>query len=241
MNNPLSGLRYFLRGFVLIFTPGLRRFVIVPLLINIALFIGLFILAFHYYGELNQWFMHFLPAWLHWLAMVLWLFFFISFFIVFVYAFVTVGNLLAAPFNSFLAEKVELHLTGKLHDQRSLAENIRDIPRIVGRQVSIMGYYFPRALLLLLLFFIPAFQPVAAIIWFLFSAWYLSLTYLDYITDNHRVPISDVRAWQKSRKLASLEFGVCVLLASMIPVINFFSIPAAVAGATCFWLEQNRE
>jgi CysZ protein len=36
--NLLTGARYFLRGFAMIFQPGLRRFVIVPLAANVVLF-----------------------------------------------------------------------------------------------------------------------------------------------------------------------------------------------------------
>ena len=36
--NLLTGVGYFLRGFTMIFQPGLRRFVIVPLAANVVLF-----------------------------------------------------------------------------------------------------------------------------------------------------------------------------------------------------------
>ena len=41
MKNFLTGFRYFTSGFALISKPRLRRFVIIPLLINILLFAGL--------------------------------------------------------------------------------------------------------------------------------------------------------------------------------------------------------
>jgi len=49
----------------------------------------------------------------------------------------------------------------------------------------------------------------------------------------------DVRVWLHQRRWAALGFGVSVLVCSMIPVLNCFVIPAAVAGATKFWVEQN--
>ena len=57
-------------GFRLISKPGLKRFVVIPLTINILLFIGLFFVFRHYMGEFNAWFADYLPAWLHWFATV---------------------------------------------------------------------------------------------------------------------------------------------------------------------------
>lgn len=242
MNNPISGITYFLDGFRLISKPGLRRFVVIPLIINIIMFAVLFFVMRRYVNEFNYWFVNFLPAWLHWLSVILWFLFIISFFLIFVYTFVTVTNLLCAPFNSFLAEKVELYLTGKIQEPRTLYENMKDIPRIVGRQLCILGYYLPRAFIILILFFVPVVQGVAAIIWFIFHAWFMTMTYIDYPTDNQRVAMRDVRIWMKKKRWVSIGFGMSVLIATMIPVINFFTIPAAVAAATKLWLrEQNQQ
>jgi CysZ protein len=239
MNSPITGMNYLIDGFKLIFKPGLKRFVVIPLVINTFLFIGLFFLLRHYAGEFNLWFATHLPVWLHWLAAILWVLFFISFFLIFIYTFVTIGNFISAPFNSLLAEKVELYLTGSVLEQRSLLENIKDVPRIMGRQLAILGYYLPRALLLLLLFFIPVVQAVAAIFWFLFNAWFMTLTYMDYPTDNHRIPLHTVRVFLKQKRWVSIGFGMSVLVVTMVPLLNFFAIPAAVAAATKFWVEES--
>lgn len=240
MNNPTYGIEYLLAGFGLLLKPGLKRFVIIPVGINIILFIGLFFLMRHFMSEFNVWFEHFLPTWLHWLSYILWILFFASFFLLFVYTFVMVANIISAPFNSLLAEKVEIYLGGNITEPRSLWENVKDIPRIVGRQLGIIGYYLPRALLILVLFFVPVVQIAAAFIWFLFNAWFMALTYIDYPTDNHQVPLAKVKDWLQERRWVSLGFGVSVLISAMIPVLNFFTVPAAVAGATKFWVEENK-
>ncbi|VVC75671.1 Sulfate transporter CysZ [Aquicella siphonis] len=241
MNNLVIGAGYLFDGFKLITRRGLRRFVIIPLLINVMLFVGMFFLLRHFVIQFDQWFAQLLPSWLQWLSSVLWLIFFLSFFIIILYTFFTLANIVSAPFNSFLAEQVELYLTGKVPEERGLADNLRDIPRIIARQLSIIGYYIPRALLILILFFIPVVQAAAAVVSFLFHAWLMTLTYMDYPTDNHRVSMPDVRAWLNVRRFSSLGFGVSVLVCSMIPVLNCFTIPAAVAGATKFWIEEGNE
>ena len=164
--------------------------------------------------------------------------FFLSFFLVFIYTFVSVANIITAPFNSFLAEKVELYLTKQPLLQRSMAENIKDVPRVIGRQLAILGYYIPRAIFVLILFFIPLVQVAAPLLWFLFNAWFLTFTYIDYPADFHRIPLKDVRSLLKARRAITLSLGMCILLASMIPILNFFVIPAAVAAATKFYVEE---
>lgn len=238
MNNLFLGIGYFLAGLGLLSQPGLKRFVILPVLINILIFVGLYFFLRHYVGEFNAWFNAHLPHWLRWLGTIIWLIFFICFFIIFIYTFVTIGNIIAAPFNSFLAEKVEFHLTQHVPKARTWWENIKDIPRILGRQFAIIGFYLPRAIGLLILFFIPIVQAFAAVLWFLFNAWYLALTYVDYPSDNHRVAISEVRKWFSSNRGLIFGFGFAVLVSSMIPILNFFVIPASVAGATKLWIEQ---
>ena len=236
----MHGMRYVLDGFELITKPGLRRFVIIPILINMLLFIGMFFALRHFMSEFSAWFTGFLPAWLHWLSILLWLLFLASYIVVFLYTFVTFANLVSAPFNSFLSEKVELYLTGSIPEPRSLWGNIKDVPRIVGRQMAILGYYLPRALVLLLLFFVPVIQAIAPILFFIFHAKLMALTYIDYPTDNHRIPMRDVRVWLAQKHWVSLGFGVMVLVATMIPVLNFFMMPAAVAAATKCWLEESK-
>jgi len=240
MTQSKLGLNYLFQGFHLICQPGMKRFVAIPLAINMSLFVGLFFVARHFIHVFNLWFVNHLPAWLHWLSGILWVVFIFCFLLVMVYTFVMFANLIAAPFNSFLAEEIEFYLTGNKIKSRSMYENIKDVPRIVGRQLAILGYYLPRALLILILFIIPVVHILAAVLWILFNAWFLAFTYLDYPTDNHQIPLQAVKIWMQNKRLVTLGFGLTVLVANMIPILNLFAMPAAVAGATKFWLEESQ-
>ncbi|OGT56555.1 MAG: sulfate transporter CysZ [Gammaproteobacteria bacterium RIFCSPHIGHO2_12_FULL_43_28] len=240
MNNFFLGIHYFLSGFRLIAKPGVRRFVIIPVSLNIVFFIGLFLVLRHFASELNGWIFTHLPGFLRWLSIIFWLLFFISFFLVLIYFFVMMANIISAPFNGLLAEKVEIYLTGQVLVKRSMLETIKDVPRMIGRQLAVLIYSLPRLLLLLILFFIPVIQLVAALLWFIFSAWLMAMTYTDYPSDNHRVSFRQLRDWLRQRRLLALGFGMSVLMVSMIPVLNFFVIPVAVAGATNLWIFQHK-
>jgi CysZ protein len=240
MKDFFTGANYLFAGFGLLTKPGLKRFVIIPLVINFILFSLMFVILQHYTSQFASWITAQLPAWLHFISILIWLLFFLGFFFIFVYVFAALGAIVAAPFNGLLAEKVELYLTGKAPIDRGLIDNIKDMPRMVGRQLQILLYFLPRAMLILILFFIPVVHWLAIILWFLFCAWFLTLQYLDFPTDNHRIPLANVRDFLQMRRATTLGFGMSLMFVLSIPFLNFFAIPAAAAGATKFWIDENR-
>lgn len=234
------GVSYLFDGFSLLSTPGLRRFVVLPLLANIAVFVALFFTLRHYTGELSAWVGTFLPVWLQWLDWLLNIFFFTGFAVFFVYAFATLANLIACPFNGIFAEHVEMKLTGVVHPSRSMSAVAADVPRVIGRQFGLMFYYLPRAFCIVILFFVPVVNVVAAPLWFLFNAWFMAMQYLDYPTDNHHTTFAELKIWLSQHRWACFGFGLAVLVALMLPLINFFAIPAAVAGATALFVGEGK-
>jgi hypothetical protein len=62
------------------------------------------------------------------------------------------------------------------------------------REWQKFAWYLPRAIVLLILYFMPGIgQTVAPVLWFLFSAWMLAIQYCDYPFDNHKVPFKEMR------------------------------------------------
>ena len=56
--------------------------------------------------------------------------------------------------------------------------------------------------------------------------------------DNHKLSFSEVKSQLAKQKLTNLSFGGSVMFITLLPIINFLVMPAAVIGATIFWLEQ---
>lgn len=244
VNNSVSsfnGVHYFSQGWKLVRLPGIRRFVIIPLLVNIVLLGGAFVWLFY---QLDAWIpqlMSHVPDWLQWLSYLLWPLSVISVVLVFSYFFSTLANLIAAPFCGLLAEQLEARLTGKPLPDSGWIGMLKDVPRIMKRECQKLGYYLPRALGLLLLYFIPGFgQTVAPVLWFLFSAWMLSIQYCDYPFDNHKVGFQQMRHALRQHKTANMQFGALVSLFTMIPVVNLAIMPVAVCGATAMWVDRYR-
>lgn len=235
----IRGIQYFINGLALLLRPGLRRFVIIPLLINIVLFVVLFGIFQHYVQELNHWLSQLLPTWLQWLSVFVWLLFLLSFYLVVTMAFVMIANLIGAPFYSLLSQKVERLLSETMLPSTGLMATLADVPRIIVRQLIILLYYLPRAIAMLILFFIPVIQIIMPLLWFCFNAWFTALTYYDYPSDNNHQPFGVMLASIRRQRALCFGFGTAALFCSMVPILNLIAIPAAVAGATKLWLDKS--
>ncbi|MDD1792506.1 sulfate transporter CysZ [Enterovibrio sp. ZSDZ42] len=239
---PASGASYFLRGFSLAFTPGVRRFVIIPLLVNLLLMGTLIGVVLSQLSDwINEW-LAYLPDMLSWLSYLLWPLLAIAALVICSYFFSTVANWIAAPFNGLLAEHLEAKLTGKRPPDDGLSDVIKDLPRVFKREWQKLWYYLPKALGLLLLMWIPVVgQTLGPVLWFLFSAWMMGIQYCDYPFDNHRVSFQNMKATLREQKGATMSFGALVMVFTMTPILNLFVMPAAVCGATAMWVDKYRD
>ena len=240
--NFFRGLGYLAEGFRLIRQPGLRLFVIIPLVLNVLLFGLLFYFLAELFGILIAMVMGWLPdwAWLQALDWLFWLLYGAVILLMLAYGFVIIANLIGSPFYGYLSELTEKHLTGQeVSTDGSWAAIIKDIPRALWREVQKIAYYLPRALVLFILGLIPVVNLVAAVLWFLFNCWMMFLQYVDYPADNHKVSFPALRRQLAGVRLSAMGFGLPVALAAMVPVLNLFVVPAAVCGATAFWVREN--
>jgi len=234
----LSGFQYFLQGFDLIRHPKLRPFVLIPLLVNLILFSVSFYFLFQ---QIDVWLAQLEASfdWLSWLVYIIKPLAFILILLLFGFFFGAIANIIAAPFNGLLAEQTELLLSNKPMPASSVKDILLDIPRVLTRELKKIKYYIPRAIGLLLLFFIPVIgQTVAPVIWFIFTAWMLAIQYADYIFDNNKVGFDEMRSELSSNRMQSLSFGSMVALCQSIPVVNFMIMPVAVCGATAMWVDN---
>ncbi|RMG28459.1 MAG: sulfate transporter CysZ [Gammaproteobacteria bacterium] len=240
MKDFFAGFGFVLEGLRLIRRPVLRRFVLVPLAIDLLVFGGLLGVAWHFFAQLMDRLMGQLPDWLHWLQYVLWPLFAVSAGLVIFYTFTITANLIAAPFNGLLAEAVEKHLTGQPPPQASWGRILRELGPALFAEVKKILYYLLRALPLALLFVVPGINLGAPALWTLFNGWMLSLEYLDYPMANHHLLFPEPNRRLKNRRLLGIGFGLGCLLLTLVPLLNFVAMPASVAGATALWVRRLR-
>lgn len=231
-----AGFNYLFKGLSLLTTPGLRRFVWFPFLVNLLLFGGVF---FYLTQQLDSWqhaINEYLPSWLVWLSELLLPLVIIAMMLTVYFLFTGLANWISAPFNGILSEKVEQYLTQQHTDDTSVKQVIKDIPRVLFRELQKLIYFIPRFLVFIVLFFI---LPVAGqILWFAFTAWVLAIQYSDYPFDNHKVSFKEMRQILSQHKSMAFGFGAAITLLTFIPIVNFIVMPAAVCGATVMWVEQ---
>lgn len=240
-NTPMahSGAGYLFKGFELIRLKGIRRFVFVPLLINLMLFSCAFYFIFkeldHYMAIIMGW----LPEWLDWLSTILWPFAVLTVLVVFSFLFSTAANWLAAPFNGLLSEKMESILVGEVAPSGSMLDVVKDVPRTLGREWTKLVYYIPRAIgFFILMWILPL---IGQVIWFLFVAWMMAVQYKDYPFDNHKVPFNTMKEYLKDSQGLSYSFGITVAIFAMVPIVNLIIMPVAICGATALWVDHYRE
>jgi len=242
INNLLKGFGHIFSGLKLISQPGIRRFVIVPLGINIALFGGA---TWYLFIKFDEWMTQLLPDfpdWLSWLETavywILWPLFSVMILLVIFYTFSFLANLIASPFNSLLAEKIENQLTGKPLDTGPDFPTMEVIKRSIGSELGKLLYFIKWWALLFIVTLIPGINLAAPFLWVLFGAWMFSLEYLDYPMSNHGKFFKDINSQAMSKRSLSLGFGGGVMLLTSIPFINLLAMPAGVAAATQLWVKH---
>ncbi|WP_439287190.1 sulfate transporter CysZ [Lonepinella sp. BR2357] len=237
-----SGFHYFVMGWHLITQRGLRRFVVMPILLNVVLMIGLSWLFISQISGMIDWIMSFLPSWLDWLSSVMFIMSLVLILMGFYFSFTMLSGFIAAPFNGLLAEKVENMLTGESLADMTMIDFIKDIPRMLVREWQKLVYSLPIYIALFLLGFIPMLgQSVVPVLTFIFAAWMMAIQYCDYPFDNHKISFHTMRVKLKENRTQSLIFGGLISLCMFVPLVNLVVIPVAVCGATAMWVETYRK
>jgi CysZ protein len=231
-------MHYFLYGLKVLLSSGYRRFILIPLAANCLLFIFMAVALFSLLPDTLQFLMTWIPSWLPFIE---WVFYGISgmlFLIMYAMSFTVITNIFAAPFNGLLAEKI----------QRQAGLDIPEVPltlvitRTVGREFKKLFYFITRGTLVAVclfgLTFIPLVNLMVPILGFIWMAWCLSVQYLDYAADNCQQDFKQLRKDAKKPFISTFGFGSIVALLMMVPFVNIFIMPAAVAGATLLWIQK---
>ena len=224
--NPLLAFHSLLKGAPLLWHKKLRKYVLVPIAVNLILFSTMMYLGYHYVGVLI---VQFIPGWLQWLDWLIYPLFFISFFVAGFFTFTLIANLIASPFYGGLAAKT-LHIlndqTGEIQEQPILS--------VLGSELKRMGYLLSRAIPIVIISIIPGVNLIAPVLWGLFGAWGISMEYFAYPLENEGILFSEQRQALKIIRVGALSFGGMVIFALMIPVLNIFIPPIAVISATIY-------
>lgn len=241
ISNPLTGATYFFKGLTLINTSGIRRYVLVPLLINILLFSAGLWFAISQFEIFITWALSSLPDWLSWLEWIMWPLFALTFYGLVFFCFSIIANIIAAPFNGPLAAAVERNICGndKISTNKTFSQEVKES---LGNEFIKIKYslylMLPLTFLSLISFAFPLIAPAVAVLWMVYTVWVLTLEYTDFPMGNHGIAFRHIREKLAEKRFLSLGFGSMVMLMTLIPIINFMVMPVAVAGATLMYVKE---
>lgn len=231
---------------------GVKRYVYLPIVINLVVFIGLFALLLDFSGG---WLFDLFGAdietgwgWLDnqgWLstiwniiAYILSALIGIIALVLLAYIFSTVVHLIGAPFYGIMAGKVDEQYSKEVFPEESLFSVGK---RSLIREFEKILYWVLRAIPLLILhavlFFTPLFV-IMPVVWFLFGAWILGMEYFDYAPDNRGITFKQNKAILKANKWTVLAFGSLMIVFTLIPLVNLVVIPVGVAAGTMLWFDK---
>ena len=138
-NDFLSGANYFLRGIKLVVQPKLRRFILAPLIINTLVFTAAIWLGINRFDALLD---RLLPQgsswWIEIAGAVMWVFFAAVVLLMLFFTFTVAANIIGAPFNGLLSEKVEGYISGEqLRNSGGIREIFFSIPMAESMDSSV--------------------------------------------------------------------------------------------------------
>lgn len=224
-----SAITCLVQGFTHLRLPAVRSLVLIPLLINCALYAGALWVSVHYFGMFLQ---SILPQWLGFLQWVLWPIFGLVFLFLVSFTFTLAANILGAPFYGVLAERL-LAAAGVPAGSRG-GNALRSAAQSMWIEARRVAGYLLRAVPFLLLFVVPGVNVAAPFLWLAFSAWFLAQDYFSYPFDALGLPYAEQQQNLRRMRVDRFVFGGLVQLALSIPVLNILVSPAAVAGATLY-------
>ncbi|MDS4071256.1 MAG: sulfate transporter CysZ [Candidatus Competibacter sp.] len=238
-NSFTQGAGYVLNGLRWLPKAGLRGFVALPLSINALLFGGGIWWGASQLERLDRTVRDWLPEWLSWLHWLLWLLFVLTVLVVLFYTFSLVANLIAAPFNGLLAERVEKMIAPPGSPPPPPTDfNWRELLFSPLAELRKLLFFVAWAIPPAVLSFVPVANIAAPALWAVSTAWMLALEYADYPLGNRGLTLRDQRRLLRRHWPLTLGFGGMTLLLTLIPGLNLLVMPAAVIGATLMW---NRE
>ncbi len=234
--NLLTGLSLFTEGLRSLTIKELRPFVILPLLINILVFSALGWVFYHYTDQGADWMLSFLPDWLMWLKYIIMPAVILMFLMLVFFLFNLIANIIAAPFNGLLAERVASRESSDITPYTGTWKAL--LVRTFAREWEKIKYYLPRVIALTIISWIPLVNLIAPVLWFFFTAWMIAFQYIDFVGDSQGRSALEVREFMGQKKLSTFGLGVVIMFSLAIPVLNFVVIPVAVIAATLYWQRE---
>lgn len=247
-NNPLYAVNCILKGLAWLSKASLRKFLIVPVLINLVLYSAAFVLGYLY---LPNFIAQLIPAWLHWLSWLITPLFFVCFIIAGFFSFTILANLIASPFYDKLSARTlalllqsDSSAQTESHDETNSDSNANAADptwqQTMLAELQRIGYLIKWMVLLVIISLIPMLNLFAPLLWAMFGAWGCALEFFAYPLENKKLLFPAQKEFVKTVRLGALSFGGMVLMGLGLPFLNLLVAPTAVIAATLYVYEIDK-
>jgi CysZ protein len=148
------------------------------------------------------------------------------------------ASILAAPFNDALSAAVERAVRqGSEAEPFALSRLAGDILRPIGHALRVALFRLAATAVLLPIALVPVAGPAFV---FLVSAAFAAYDHVDLPAARARMSYAEKRALMRRNRAATLGFGSVAQALLLVPIVNVFLLPAAVAGGTLLYLRMRK-
>lgn len=243
-NGFITGISAYREAADILFSRKFRWFLLFPVLILMALFVGgnMFVswgsdsLYKLVEGKIGDW-VHGV-AWLQWMDNFTGFLIKIALKIIYFFLFITLGGyivlIIMSPVYSWLSEKTEAHLTGKKYPF-SFRQLIREIFRGIWIALRNMVLQLLLSLLLFFCTFLPLVGLLVPFALFFLSAYFYGFSFVDYVIERKKFNIRERVTYVNKNTGLVIGLGCLFALALMIPwgniiACSFVSLLSVVAA-----------
>lgn len=239
----LFGFTYPFRSIKFFFShPKLITYSITPIVINIIIYGSVFFFTYRWIiGSIDRWIgLDNTGAgfWFQFLHTALLIVGFILLLFVCYLLFTILGNLVTAPFNEEISQRVEEIVTGGAVGHKMGFWEDAYIS-IMGEAKKLAFYLFFLMLIFLLNVIPAAGNVLSAIIGTIFSFFYNALDFLDYPMTRRKMGFRQKLKVTRSGKMITYGFGAAAFLLMFLPVVNVFMKPILVVAGTSLYYEKD--
>jgi len=232
---PIKSINYYLKN------PKLVLYSIVPFIINLIIYGTIFIISINKAtgfsenltgsGDANA------AVWQKFLNIIIIVLLIFLVLLICYLAFITLGNLLTAPFNEKISKYAENKITNK--ESENEIGFWKDSFLSIKAEGAKIVFYLSILIPIFLLNLIPVIGSVLSTsLGILFSFFYNALDFLDYPMTRRYYTLRKKINIVLSRKMLSIGFGCCIFLMMFLPVINLFLKPVCVTAGTTLFFER---
>lgn len=166
------------------------------------------------------------------------LFLILAFISIFLYS--IIGNIITAPFNDLLSEKVENLISGETFDEKfSISLIIQDMIRIVSNIIRLLLLVVIINLFLLFLNLIPVVgQILYSILSFMVTGFFFGFQFFDFPLERRRYVFKEKLSIAWKFKFMIVGLGTGFFLISLIPIVGFLSLNLGAAAATILFIDH---